>query len=45
MAFYETEMSHKNEYDHIIVNDNFENCVKKIHSLIENKRKMLGDVS
>ena len=38
MSFYETEISHKNEYDHIIINDNLEDCTNEIIKIIENKR-------
>ena len=41
MSFYDTEISHKNEYDYIVVNDNFEVCVKEIYTLILEKRKKL----
>ena len=26
MSFYETEISHKEEYDHVVINDNIRNC-------------------
>ena len=42
MLSYETEISHRKEYDHIILNDNIDNCVKKLHDLILYKRKNLG---
>ena len=34
MAMYETEMSHQNEYEHIVENDKFEECVLKIKKII-----------
>ena len=37
MSFYDTEVKHKNDYDHVIINDNFDNCVREINSLILNK--------
>ena len=44
MSFYDTEVSHQNEYSHIIVNDNLDQCVKEIHELILIKRSNLGSV-
>ncbi len=44
MSFYDTEVSHQNEYSHIIVNDNLDQCVKEIHELILIKRRNLGSV-
>ena len=44
MSFYDTEVSHQNEYSHIIVNDNLDQCVKEIHELILIKRGNLGSV-
>ncbi len=41
MEMYETEMSHKNEYEHIIENDDFEKCVFKIKKIILEARKKL----
>ena len=41
MSFYETEISHKNEYDHVIINDNLEDCTNEIIKIIENKRTKL----
>ena len=38
MLEFETETSHQNEYDHIIVNDDFEKCVQGILEKICNKR-------
>ena len=34
MEMYETEMSHQNEYEHIVENDKFEECVFKIKKII-----------
>ena len=44
MSFYDTEVSHQNEYSHIIVNDKLDQCVKEIHELILIKRSNLGSV-
>jgi guanylate kinase len=41
MLFYETEVSHKDEYDHIIINNEIDNCVKEIQSHILNRRNIL----
>ena len=38
MSYYDTEIKHKDEYDHVIINDNFEECIKKICNLIKLKR-------
>ena len=38
MSEYENEMSHANEYDHIVVNDNIEECADKVLNIIENER-------
>ncbi len=38
MLEYENEMSHSNEYKHIVVNDNIEECTKKVINIIENER-------
>ena len=41
MEMYETEMSHQNEYEHIIVNDKFEECVLEIKKIILQARTKL----
>ena len=41
MQQYETEMSHKNEYDYIVINDKLETCVTEIEKIINNHRKKL----
>ena len=40
MLEYENEMKHANDYDYVVINDNIEECTKKIVSIIENERKM-----
>ena len=40
MLEYENEMMHANDYDYVVINDNIEECTKKIISIIENERKM-----
>ena len=42
MAMYETEMSHQNEYEHIVENDKFEECVLKIKKIILEARSKLN---
>ena len=43
MNKYETEMRHKNDYDHIVINDKLETCVDELERIIDNKRKSLID--
>ena len=42
MKMYETEMSHQNEYDYIVENDRFEECVLKIKEIILQARIKLN---
>ena len=42
MKMYETEMSHQNEYEHIVENDEFEECVLKIKKIILEARIKLN---
>ena len=42
MEMYETEMSHQNEYEHIVENDDFEECVLKIKNIILEARTKLN---
>ena len=42
MKMYETEMSHQNEYQHIVENDEFEECVFKIKKIILEARTKLN---
>ena len=42
MKMYETEMSHQNEYEHIVENDKFEECVLKIKKIILEARIKLN---
>ncbi len=39
MASAQAEMSHANEYDHIITNDDFNDTLHKIHAIILEERK------
>ena len=39
MELYETEMSHQNEYDYIVVNDKFSECIDEIANIIKQVRK------
>ncbi len=41
MKKYETEMSHKNNYDYIIINEDLAKCVDEIELIIKNSRKKL----
>ena len=45
MQMYETEMGHQNEYEHIIENDKFEECVLKIKKIILEARIKLNSWS
>ncbi len=38
MSEYENEMSHSNEYNYVVVNDNLDDCVKQVIDIIENER-------
>ncbi len=38
MSEYETEVSHKNEYQYIVLNENLENCTNEIIKIIQNER-------
>ena len=42
MKMYETEMSHQNEYEYIVENDRFEECVLKIKEIILQARVKLN---
>ena len=42
MEMYETEMSHQNEYEHIVENNDFEECVLKIKNIILEARTKLN---
>ena len=42
MEMYETEMSHQNEYEYIIENDDFEECIFKIKKIILETRTKLN---
>ena len=41
MKKYETEMSHKNDYDYKVINEKLEVCVDEIETIINKKRKNL----
>ena len=41
MSMYDTEMSHKNDYDYIIENNNFEICISEIKKIITKSRYKL----
>ena len=43
MNKYETEMSHKNDYDYVVINDKLETCVDELEKIIKNKRSSLID--
>ena len=40
MSEYENEMSHSNEYNYVVVNDDIEECTKKVIGIIENERRL-----
>ena len=42
MKMYETEMSHQNEYEYIVENDKFEECILKIKKIILEAREKLN---
>ena len=42
MDMYETEMKHQDEYDHIVENSDFEQCILEIKRIIEETRKKLN---
>ena len=42
MQMYETEISHKNEYEYIVENDKFDECILKIKEIILETRKKLN---
>ena len=39
MEMFEIEISHKSEYEHIVINDNLDQCVMKIDEIICNARE------
>ena len=41
MLEYDNEILHSNEYDYIVVNDNFEKCIKKLMEIIKKERKLI----
>ena len=43
MNKYETEMRHKNDYDHVVINDKLETCVDELEKIINYKRISLID--
>ncbi len=38
---YEEEMSHKDEYDYIVINDNFDECILNVEKIINNERLLI----
>tara|TARA_B100001057_G_scaffold9951_1_gene9420 strand:- start:5646 stop:6245 length:600 start_codon:yes stop_codon:yes gene_type:complete len=40
MTEYENEMSHSSEYNYVLVNDNLEECVKKVIDIIDYERNL-----
>ena len=38
MKEYETEMSHKDEYDYVVINNKLDACVTEIEKIIKNNR-------
>ena len=43
MNKYETEMTHRNDYDHVVINDKLETCVDDLEIIINDKRRNLID--
>ena len=41
MSYYDTEISHKDEYDHVVINDNLDDCTQTIYELIQKKRFLI----
>ena len=41
MLEYENEMTHANEYRYIVLNDDIEECTKKVINIIENERRSI----
>ena len=41
MLEYENEMSHSNEYNYVVENDNIEKCTKKVFDIIQKERKLI----
>ena len=41
MKEYETEMNHKDDYDYVVVNQEFEICVNEIERIINKSRNKL----
>ena len=39
MKKYDTEMSHKDEYDYVVINNNLDVCVSEIEKIINSHRK------
>ena len=40
MLEYENEMMHASEYDYVVVNDDIEECTKKVINIIKNERRV-----
>ena len=38
MSMYETEMSHKQDYDHVVINEDIDKCITEIKELITQKK-------
>ena len=41
MQKYETEMSHQEDYDHVVINEVLQDCITEIEKIINNQRKNL----
>ena len=42
MKKYDTEMSHKDEYDYVVINNNLDVCVSEIEKIINSHRKKIS---
>tara|TARA_Y100000816_G_C25824803_1_gene431502 strand:- start:52 stop:624 length:573 start_codon:yes stop_codon:yes gene_type:complete len=40
MSFFDTEISHKDEYDHVLINEDLDICTNQIYDIIRNSRKI-----
>ena len=42
MSMYEIEMSHKQDYDHVVINEDIEKCLTEIKELITQKKNYIS---
>ena len=41
LSSFDNDVTHWNEYDHIVINDNLENCFKQIENIINSSKKKI----